>query len=52
MEQYHGRARDLHRYIKDDYLIYGAEAGSKKEKAEKLGIPMLTEQEAMAKING
>ena len=37
---------------KTDYLIYGAEAGSKKEKAEKLGIPMLTEQEAMAKING
>ena len=37
---------------KTDYLIYGAEAGSKKKKAEKLGIPMLTEQEAMAKING
>ena len=35
---------------KTDYLIYGADAGSKKDKAEKLQVPMLTEQEAIAKI--
>ncbi|MBP2058437.1 DNA ligase (NAD+) [Lactobacillus colini] len=37
---------------KTDYLIYGADAGSKKTKAEKLEVPMLTEAEAIAKING
>ena len=31
-------------------VIYGADAGSKKDKAEKLQVPMLTEQEAIAKI--
>lgn len=35
---------------KTGYLIYGADAGSKKDKAEKLQVPMLTEQEAIAKI--
>ena len=36
---------------KTDYLIYGADAGSKKTKAESLEVPMLTETEAIAKIN-
>ncbi|MBD5430182.1 NAD-dependent DNA ligase LigA [Lactobacillus sp.] len=36
---------------KTDYLIYGSDAGSKKIKAEKLEVPMLTETEAIAKIN-
>lgn len=35
---------------KTDYLIYGADAGSKLAKAEKLEIPRLTEQEAISKI--
>lgn len=30
---------------KTDYLLYGAEAGSKLEKAEKLGVKMLTESD-------
>lgn len=35
---------------KTDYLIYGEDAGSKYTKAENLGVPMLTEEEAVNKI--
>jgi DNA ligase (NAD+) len=35
---------------KTDYVIYGADAGSKYQKAEQLGIPLLTEAEAIAKL--
>lgn len=35
---------------KTDYLIYGADAGSKFTKAENLGIPRLTEEEAITEI--
>lgn len=36
---------------KTNYLIYGADAGSKYTKAQNLGVTMLTEQEAIAKLN-
>lgn len=35
---------------KTNYLIYGADSGSKLTKAENLGIPLLTEEEAIEKI--
>ena len=35
---------------KTDYLIYGADSGSKYTKAENLGVPRLTEEEAIEKI--
>ncbi|TSO26732.1 NAD-dependent DNA ligase LigA [Lactobacillus sp. LL6] len=35
---------------KTDYLIYGADSGSKYTKAKNLGIPLLTEEEAIEKI--
>lgn len=34
-----------------DYLIYGDAAGSKKTRAQQLEIPMLTEDEVIAKLN-
>ena len=37
---------------KTDYLIAGAKAGSKLEKATKLGVPVLTEQEFIAMLDG
>ena len=36
---------------KTDYLIVGEKAGSKLEKAESLGIPVLSEDELMAMLN-
>ena len=36
---------------KTDYVIYGEDAGSKYTKAESLGISLLTEEEAIAKID-
>lgn len=35
---------------KTDYVIYGKDAGSKYTKAQKLGITLLTEQEAIAQV--
>lgn len=35
---------------KTNYVIYGADAGSKLTKAQKLNIPLLTEEEAVAQI--
>lgn len=35
---------------KTDYVIYGADAGSKYTKAETLGVPLLTEEEAIEQI--
>lgn len=35
---------------KTDYVIYGEDAGSKYAKAEKLGIPLLTAEEAIAQL--
>lgn len=35
---------------KTDYVIYGEDAGSKYAKAEKLGISLLTEEEAIAQL--
>lgn len=35
---------------KTNYVIYGADAGSKYDKAQKLGVPLLTEKEAIAKL--
>ncbi len=35
---------------KTNYVIYGQDAGSKYNKAEQLGIPLLTEDEAIAQI--
>lgn len=35
---------------KTDYVIYGKDAGSKYNKAEQLGVPLLTEEEAIAQI--
>ena len=35
---------------KTDYVIYGQDAGSKYTKAQKLGIPLLTEEEAIAQV--
>ena len=35
---------------KTDYVIYGKDAGSKYNKAQQLGVPLLTEEEAIAQI--
>lgn len=35
---------------KTDYVVYGADAGSKYTKAENLGVPLLTEEEAIEQI--
>ncbi|GAA3627777.1 NAD-dependent DNA ligase LigA [Lactobacillus hamsteri] len=35
---------------KTDYVIYGKDAGSKYTKAQTLGVPLLTEEEAIAQI--
>ncbi|WEV37450.1 NAD-dependent DNA ligase LigA [Lactobacillus sp. ESL0677] len=35
---------------KTDYVIYGKDAGSKFAKAQQLGVPVLTEEEAIAQI--
>lgn len=35
---------------KTDYVIYGKDAGSKYDKAQKLGIKLLTEEEAIAQV--
>ncbi|MCT6891866.1 MAG: NAD-dependent DNA ligase LigA, partial [Lactobacillus sp.] len=35
---------------KTDYVIYGQDAGSKYSKAQKLGVPLLTEEEAIAQV--
>lgn len=35
---------------KTNYVIYGKDAGSKYTKAQKLGISLLTEEEALAQI--
>ena len=35
---------------KTDYVIYGQDAGSKYTKAQKLGVPLLTEEEAIAQV--
>lgn len=35
---------------KTDYVIYGQDAGSKFTKAQKLGVQLLTEEEAIAKV--
>ncbi len=35
---------------KTDYVIYGKDAGSKYAKAQKLGVPLLTEEEAIAQV--
>lgn len=35
---------------KTNYVIYGKDAGSKYTKAQKLGVPLLTEEEAIAQI--
>ena len=35
---------------KTDYVIYGQDAGSKYAKAQKLGVPLLTEEEAIAQV--
>lgn len=36
---------------KTDYVIYGKDAGSKLNKAQKLNAPLLTENELLAKVN-
>lgn len=36
---------------KTDYVIYGKDAGSKLNKAQKLSTPLLTENELLAKVN-
>ncbi|CAM3080080.1 DNA ligase (NAD+) [Lactobacillus bombicola] len=35
---------------KTDYVIYGKDAGSKYDKAQKLGVKLLTEEEAIAQV--
>lgn len=35
---------------KTDYVIYGKDVGSKFAKAQKLGVPLLTEEEAIAQV--
>lgn len=35
---------------KTNYVIYGKDAGSKFNKAQQLGVPLLTEEEAIAQI--
>ena len=35
---------------KTDYVIYGKDAGSKYTKAQKLGVALLTEEEAVAQV--
>jgi DNA ligase (NAD+) len=35
---------------KTDYVIYGKDAGSKYDKAKKLGVPLLSEEEMWEKI--
>ena len=35
---------------KTDYVIYGQDAGSKYTKAQRLGVPLLTEEEAIAQV--
>ena len=37
---------------KTDYVVVGANAGSKADKAEKLGIPILNEEELIKLIEG